>query len=211
MSLIEWSMQGTEFSHCNCDWGCPCQFDADPSHGDCRAYVFVQVDKGTFGDVSLDGWRWGAMFTWPGAVHEGNGTSQTIIDESASPEQRAALEAISHGRETEPGRLIWQIFSTTVETVLPTLYRPIDLSIDMDGRTAKVNVPGLIAGNAEPIPNEKHEGGHHVRMTLRNGFEFTDAEFVSGKSTATADLDVSFQDSHAHLARIHWGTHGVVR
>lgn len=211
MSYVDWSMQGTEFNHCNCTWGCPCQFNGDPSHGDCRAYAFVQIDKGHFGDVSLDGLRWGAMFSWPGAIHEGNGTCQVIIDERASPEQRAALDAISHGRETEPGRLIWQIFSTTVETVLPTLYRPIELKIDMTKRTARVTVPGLISGQADPIPNENHEGGHHVRMTLRNGFEFTEAEFVSGKSTATAELDVSFQDSHAHLARIHWSTHGVVR
>lgn len=210
MKYVEWSMQGTEFSHCNCNWGCPCQFEGDPTHGDCRAYAFVQVDQGHFGEVSLDGLRWGMMFAWPGPIHEGNGRCQSIIDESANAEQRAALEAVSHGRETEPGRLIWQIFSTTIETVLPTLYRPIDLGIDMSNRTARVTVPGLLSGQADPIPHGKYEDGHHVRMTLRNGFEFTEAEFVSGKSTATADFDVSFQDTHAHLARIHWGTHGVV-
>jgi len=204
-------MQGIEFSHCNCSWGCPCQFNGDPTHGDCRAYAFVRIDSGRFGDVPLDGLCWGAMFTWPGAIHEGNGTCQSIIDERATAEQRAALEAISHGRETEPGRLIWQIFSTTVETVLPTLYRPIKLTIDLAGRTARVQVPGVISGEAEPIPNENFAGGHQVRVTLPNGFEFTEADFVSGKSTATAKLDLSFQDTHAHLARIHWSTHGVVR
>jgi hypothetical protein len=211
MKLVDWSIQGTEFSHCNCNWGCPCQFNGDPSHGNCRAYCFVQVDRGRFGDVSLDGLDWGVMFSWPGAIHEGHGTCQSIIDERSAPEQRAALEAISHGRETEPGRLIWQIFSTTVENVLPTLYLPIDLRIDLAGRAAEVNVPGLIAGQAGPITHEKFSGGHHVRMILPNGFEFTEAEFVSGKSTGTAALDLSFQDTHAHLARIHWSTHGVVR
>jgi hypothetical protein len=211
MKLTAWSMQGTEFSHCNCNWGCPCQFNGDPSHGDCRSYCFVQIDNGRFGDVSLDGLRWGVMFSWPGPIHEGNGTCQTIIEERASPDQRAAIEAISHGRETEPGRLIWQIFSTTVETLLPTLYRPINLEIDYEGRTAKVDVPGLITGQAGPITHEKFSEGHHARMTLPNGFEFTEAEFVSGKSQATAELDVSFQDTHAHLARIHWSAHGVVR
>lgn len=211
MNLTEWSLRGTEFSHCNCNWGCPCQFNGDPSHGDCRAYFFVQIDEGYFGDVLLDGLRWGLMIAWPGAIHEGNGTSQSIIDQRATVEQRAALEAISQGRETEPGRLIWQIFSTTVETVLPTLYLPISLAIDMDARTAEVNVSGVVAGQAGPITHEKFEGGHQARVNLPNGFEFTEAEFVSGRSTATGKLDLNFQDTHAHLARIHWSTHGVVR
>jgi hypothetical protein len=107
--------------------------------------------------------------------------------------------------------LIWQIFSTTVEKVLPTLFRPITLRIDYTGRTAQVDVPGVLSGQAGPITHEKFGEGHHVRMTLPNGSEFTEAEFVSGRSTATAELDVSFQDTHAHLARIHWSTHGVVR
>ncbi|MDQ3970872.1 MAG: DUF1326 domain-containing protein, partial [Thermoproteota archaeon] len=21
---------------CNCDWGCPCQFNANPTHGNCE-------------------------------------------------------------------------------------------------------------------------------------------------------------------------------
>lgn len=27
MALTEWSLQGTEFANCNCNWGCPCQFN----------------------------------------------------------------------------------------------------------------------------------------------------------------------------------------
>ena len=57
-NLVEWSMQGTEFANCNCSVGCPCQFNALPTHGHCRAHTFVQIEKGYFGDVSLDGLRW---------------------------------------------------------------------------------------------------------------------------------------------------------
>jgi hypothetical protein len=210
MKLVEWSMQGTEFTNCNCGWGCPCQFNQNPTHGDCRAYIFVQIEKGRFGDVPLDGLRWCAMFSWPGAIHEGHGTCQSIIDERANPEQRAALEAISHGKETEPGRLIWQVFSTTVEEVKPTLYRAIDLNINIDARTAHGKVEGLIEGKGEPIPKIGVEGGHRIKLVIPEGFEFTEAEVISGSSTATAELDVSFKESHAHVVRFHWGTHGVV-
>jgi len=53
---------------------------------------------------------------------------------------------------------------------------------------------------------------HQVQMTLPTGFEFTEAEFVSGKSKASAGaIQLEFDGTHSHLARIHWGTHGVVR
>ncbi|HZI31640.1 MAG TPA: DUF1326 domain-containing protein, partial [Candidatus Binatia bacterium] len=97
---VEWEMQGTEYVNCNCAWGCPCQFNSPPTHGNCHATGFVQIDKGRFGKVSLDGLRWGVMGAWPAAIHLGNGRLQTIIDERATPEQRQAIETISHGGET---------------------------------------------------------------------------------------------------------------
>ncbi|MCU0787906.1 MAG: DUF1326 domain-containing protein, partial [Verrucomicrobia bacterium] len=100
---VEWTMQGTEYVNCNCAWGCPCQFNGPPSYGNCHAVGFVQIDKGRFGRTSLDGLRWGVVMAWPAAVHLGNGRMQTVIEESANPEQRTAIETVSHGGETEPG------------------------------------------------------------------------------------------------------------
>jgi hypothetical protein len=211
MALVEWSMQGTEFSNCNCDVGCPCQFNALPSHGNCRALTFVQIDKGRFGDVKLDGLRWGILGMWPGPIHLGNGTFQVIVDERADAKQRAAIDAIGHGRETEPGTLIWQVFSAMISNNLPTLFKRIDLSIDVDRGTAKLAVPGLIDGTSSPIANPVTGAPHRARVTLPTGFEFTDAEFTAGKAQATGPIELSFDNSHAHLARIHWSTHGVVR
>ena len=51
MAHVEWSMQGVEYNNCNCNWGCPCQFNSLPSHGDCRALCFVQIDRGHFGSI----------------------------------------------------------------------------------------------------------------------------------------------------------------
>jgi hypothetical protein len=212
MKLVEWSMQGTEFGNCNCNVGCPCQFNALPTHGNCRAHTFVQIDKGNFGDVPLDGLRWGILGSWPGPIHFGNGTFQTIVDDRADSHQRAAIESVSHGRETEPGTLIWQVFSTTVTKLLPTLFRPIELTIDLTARTAKLRVPGIAESSAASIRNPKTGAEHLARVTLPKGFEFTEAEFVSGNCKAESDsIDLDFNNTHAHLARIHWSTHGVVR
>ena len=212
MKLVEWSMQGTEFANCNCAYGCPCQFNALPTHGNCRAYGFVQIEKGHFGDVPLDGLRWGIMGSWPGPIHLGNGTFQSIVDQSANQQQRAALEAVSHGKETEPGTLIWQVFSTTVTKVLPTLFKSIDLTIDLKARTARVKVADVVEGRASSITNPVTGEEHHARITLPTGFEYTECEVVSGTGkTAGGPIELNFDGTYAQLARIHWSTHGVVR
>jgi hypothetical protein len=45
MALIEWQIRGTEMTNCNCNWGCPCQFNSLPTGGSCRALSFVQIDR----------------------------------------------------------------------------------------------------------------------------------------------------------------------
>jgi len=211
MKLTEWSMEGVEFANCNCGWGCPCQFNQLPTHGNCRAHTFVQIEKGSFGGVPLDGLCWGILAAWPGPIHLGSGTFQSVVDERADPKQRAALEAVSHGRETEPGKLIWQVFSTTVTKLLPTLFKPIELTVDLKARTASLRVPGLLDSSAESIRNPVTGADHRVKVVLPTGFEFTESEFVNGKASSTGEIELKFDGTHAHLSRIHWSTHGVVR
>ncbi len=208
---VEWSMEGLEFSNCNCSWGCPCQFNGMPTNGNCRAFCFVQIEKGRFDSVPLAGVRWGILGAWPNAIHLGGGTFMTVVDERANPQQRKAIETISHGHETEPGKLIWQVFSTTISKLLPTLYKPIDLKIDYQARTAQLKVDGLMEGHAESIRNPVTGAPHEVKVTMPTGFEFIESEVVSGKSRATGPIELALDGSHAHLARIHWSTHGVVR
>lgn len=208
---IDWSMQGLEFANCNCAWGCPCQFNGMPTHGNCCAFCFVSIEKGHFGDVPLSGLRWGILGAWPSAIHLGNGTFVSVIDEGADAKQRNAIEAVSHGKETEPGSLIWQVFSTTVTRFLPTLYKPIELSVDYSGRTARLKVPGVVEGQAESIRNPVTGAPHPVRVSMPTGFEFSESEVVNGKSKASGPIEFQLEGSHAHLARIHWSTRGVVR
>jgi hypothetical protein len=212
MKLVEWSMQGIEVVNCNCNTGCPCQFNSLPSHGNCCAYGFVQIEKGRFGDVVLDGLRWGVLASWPGAIHQGNGTLQTIVDSRADSKQCNAIEAVSHGKETETGKIIWQVFSTTVTKFLPTLYQPIDLRIDMKSLSAKVKVEGVVEGEISPIKNPITGAEHRAMIVLPNGFEYTEAECASGKGKASSGpITLNFDGTHAHVARVHWTTHGVIR
>ena len=35
--MTAWEIKGREFGNCNCDYSCPCQFNALPTHGHCHA------------------------------------------------------------------------------------------------------------------------------------------------------------------------------
>lgn len=214
MAFVEWRMQGIQISHCNCNIGCPCQFNALPSHGHCRAYMFGQIDKGVFGKTKLDGLRFGGLFQWPGPIHMGNGVAMPIVDEKADKDQRAAIEAVLHGKETEPGSLITQVFSMMLSKALPTQFKAIDLKIDEKAGTASVKVPGIIEARAEPIKNPVTGAAHRAKVTLPTGFEYQEAEFITGNGkgkTAGGEIDLDFKGTHAHIARLNWSTHGVVR
>jgi len=211
MSYVQWSIEGTEVANCNCAHGSPFQFAADPTNGYCRAHAWVLVDRGQFGAVNLDDTRFGVMVAWPGPIHRGDGILQVFVDDRCTPEQQHALELIARGEETEPGTLIWQIFSATVSKFLPTIIGRIDLAIDVDARTASVRVPALIEGHVEPIRNVATGEPQRARVALPDGTEYIEAEYASGRVKASGSIALDFAGTHAHLANIHWSTQGVVR
>ena len=51
MPDASWMIKGREFGHCNCAYGCPCQFNALPTYGDCQAVVGMQIDEGYHGST----------------------------------------------------------------------------------------------------------------------------------------------------------------
>ncbi len=210
MTDVEWTIKGREFIHCNCAYGCPCQFNALPTEGHCSAIGIVDIDEGHHGDTRLDGLRCGMIVSWPGAIHEGRGAVVPIIDERASDEQREALLRIMSGQDTEPGATFFQVFATTFETFHDPVFAPIDFEIDVERRSARVNVPGWIEARGEPIVNPVTGEEHRARINLPHGFEYDRCEVGRGWAETSGPLAVSLADSHAHFARLHMTGSGVV-
>lgn len=210
MSLTDWSMRGREFSACNCDFGCPCQFLALPTNGDCVATVAMQIDSGHFDKTKLDGLRWIATMGWPKAIHEGNGRCQVFIDERADAAQREALLTILSGQETVPGGTIFEVFSATITEMLEPQFVPIELSIDIAGRTGLAVVPGVIESRGEPIVNPITGEPHRARVMLPEGFEYSEAEYGSSTVSANGGVPMHTEQCHAHFCDIHMTQNGVV-
>ena len=206
--MTEWSIRGPHFANCNCDFGCPCQFNALPSDGTCRAVVAWHIDEGHYSDVKLDGLDIVNTYGWPGAVHQGNGELQSIIDERATPAQRAALVAILQGEGAEPGLIMLQIYRSMCSMVHEPVFAPIDLEIDMDARTAKLSVPGMIETTVAPILNPVTGAQHRARIDLPMGKEFFIAEVASGTTRGSGAVSLDFTNSHAHFVNNETTTSG---
>ena len=208
--MIEWFLKGREFGNCNCSYGCPCQFNALPTHGNCMAMCAYLFDEGRFGDVDLGGLRAAATWKWPGAVHQGNGTMQLIIDQRADTKQRQALLTIMSGGETQDRATMWWVYSSMCPTKLEPLFKPIEFEVDVDARRAHLLVPGIIETVGEPIRNPVTGIEHRARIDLPNGFEYRLGEVASGTTKATGGVKLDFAKTFGLCANIHLSHAGVV-
>lgn len=180
--MTPWEIQADELVTCNCAYGCPCQFNARPTHGNCEAMAGFQIKQGHFGDTRLDGLRAVGVLWWPGAIHEGGGKAFIIVDERADEAQRQALLTILGGEETDPGATVWNIFASTMEEVFEPVFKPIEIEVDVEARVGRVFVEGLAESSGEPIRNPVTGEPHRARIDLPNGFEYSLAE---GESSVT--------------------------
>ena len=81
--MTEWEIKGRELANCTCDYGCNCQFGGLPDKGHCHASFGLIIDQGHHGDTDLSGLKVGAIFKWPGPIHEGHGECVAFVDERA--------------------------------------------------------------------------------------------------------------------------------
>ncbi|MBT9385905.1 DUF1326 domain-containing protein [Pseudooceanicola sp. CBS1P-1] len=209
--MTPWEIHGFELVNCNCDTGCPCQFVSLPTKGACEAAAAFIIEKGHYGDVDLSGLKLAQVFKWPGAVHEGNGTMQTVIDDRATPEQRAALEQIATGGDTEEMATFWWVFSAMSPHKRETLFRPIEITLDYEARTGTARVVGVFDTDWGPLINPVTGAEHRARISLPEGFEYRLAEVGKATTKTYGDLSLTGNvDSHAHMAVLHIGNAGLL-
>lgn len=207
----KWMIRAREFSNCNCNHGCPCQFNAPATHGFCEALGAIAIDEGYFNDTKLDGLKFIGVFKWPGQIVEGNGQSQIIIDERANPKQREALKKIAHGESTAPGATHFYVFNSVVTKRHETLFAPISMEIDIEGRRARTQVKGLVESIGEPLVNPFSKQQDRRGIYNPSGFEYTYAEVGSGKTKVTAGLSLDLSDTYGQFCYLNMNQDGVIR
>ena len=170
-----------------------------------------EIERGFHGSTRLDGLRAAAIFRWPGPIHEGKGEGVQIIDKRATPEQRDALLRILQGEDTEPGATVFQVFASTCETLHEPIFADIDFELDIDGRTARARIEGVLEARGAPIVNPVTGAEHRVRIEQPNGFEFTSAEIGRGWGKTSGPVSYEISDTYGQFAEIHLCQSGIVR
>ncbi len=196
---VKWSLEADYLQACNCDYGCPCEFEAPPTMGYCEGVGAWRIDKGRYGDLKLDGLCFAFAARWPKAIHQGNGTVQLYFDEKADPKQREALVQIASG---QAGGLPFEIIVTTFNKVLEPKFAA--FKFDLKGKNSSVRIGDQFAAVMEPIKNPVTGEPESVAVEHGTGFIFKRAEVVSAKEcrAKAGELNFSYPNKCGFLSRV---------
>jgi len=213
VATTDWMIEGISFGNCNCAYGCPCQFEALPTHGSCRGFEVLRIDKGHYGGLDLSGLKVAMLYAWPGPIFEGKGELQAVIDTRADARQRTALERVLHGEDTEEAATHWWVFRAMSDTVHPTLFKPIEYEVDLDARTARAVIPGVLESTGRPIKPPHSDTEHRVKIQIPNGIEFEVAEIGSASSVSGVEcaIRLDLADSYGQFNMLRHSGRGVVK
>ena len=161
--IPEWNLNGDVLISCNCDYGCPCNFNALPSRGKCEGGWTWVVREGSFNGVRLDDLNFSVYVNWPGAIHEGNGEGVILVDERADERQRAAIATLVKGEVGGPwGTLAWTW--PNVHGPTPTRYE-----ISLNGIATRMKAGDAVLLESTPIKNPMTGAEVHPGIVLPEG------------------------------------------
>ncbi len=202
MATVKWKWTADYLQACNCDWGCPCNWNAPPKDGHCHGFGAYKIRSGRCGDVKLDGLHAAFTAKWPGQIHEGGGVGTVYIDERANPKQRQALLQIMSG---QAGGLPFEILAATLSRLLDPLFVPIDFKVA--GPRSSVTVGSVAKAVLEPIQSPVMGNPVEGKIVLEKGFVFKEALVTSLDVFTVMDREIrmAYPGQNGHYAVVEYG------
>lgn len=182
MNKLKWELEIELLMACNCNYGCPCSFEAPPTFGTCEAALAYRVVKGSYA-VPLDGLIWVLSAYWPGPLHEQNGHGVVYLDERAEGEQRKALEAIATGIAGGP----IGIFMSTITAGLEV--RTGAIEFHAEGKNSWFRVPEQVEVAFGPIRNPVSGEEHRASALLPDGMLTKREDYYSADTFTVNSAD----------------------
>ncbi len=196
----QWWAKGLLFENCCCQSVCPghVHFDQLCTLERCVGFWVIRFDEGEYHGVSLGGTAAVIAYDSPQHMIEGGWTEAIIIDDQASPEQRAAVETILGGRAGGQ----WAKLAPFVSRWLETRFLPI--RIEEEGTAKRVVIDGLLEGTVGDIRGRDRS----KPVTLENMFNQIHASTqVIATGSATYDdgvIQVNTEGTHGLHSRFQW-------
>jgi len=204
-----WKVHTYFLDACNCDWGCPCQFNAKPTHGNCEGVAGYHIVTGTYGtNVKLDGLNMALIASWPGPLHKGHGKASYYIDNRADEKQFEALSNIITGRA---GGGPFAVYASTIAEIQEP--KRAKVRFQTKDIRSRVSVFGMIREDKkqgirqkgeqsqniiaeawlEPIRNPVTGNVHRAIIEIPEGFESSRMDQASMKRLVANDGYLSFR------------------
>ena len=201
---MDWLFEGEWFKNCNCDPGCPCDFNQAPTHPNCEGLVGMRITKGHVDDVDVSGLHWAGVVWWPGRMDEGNGRMQLLIDERADTEQR---EALLHALAEGEGDTLMDIVRAVCPTIDEVLYVPFEWEFDLANRSGRLRAGDVLETDVETLRGfGDPPPPYQILVTIPGGFEYTGEGNSAETAVATKlrfDGAFSFHHENGHSSMAH--------
>jgi hypothetical protein len=189
--IPNWHIEADYVETCNCDYGCPCNFNGFPTYGFCRALILYHIRSGFYASTSLDGLDIVTAVSWPKAIHEGNGTVQLFLTKNISQEQKNAVITIFSGQAKGDGP--FALFAPTYKYILePQL---VDLHVNINGKKSSFSIPGVLDVKLENFVNPVTGEEQDTKIQLPKGFIWKLAEAAKTKIMNISTPNLNFDDS----------------
>jgi len=196
-TMSEWRVTGDVLIACNCDWGCPCNFNARPSRGFCEGGWIWLIENGRVDDVELGGLGVAVFSKWPGAIHEGGGRAACYIDDRADASQRAVLTRVVRGEIGGP----WGLFNKTYDLAPPVFAR---FDVRMAQHASRAAIGNAVHLELQKIRNPVTHNEVHPEIVLPEGLVVKRGGLAASTVFRVSELGLDHSGQYAAFGRFEY-------
>jgi hypothetical protein len=188
----DWAVKASFTDACSCNLSCPCVYGSPPTQGFCEGNGLVEVKKGHYGDVNLDGVSAVVTYHMGG---DGTWAKYYVSDKASDPQMKAMSKLIPAALGFLDGARV-----LTVEKAPVTAKRAdSQVSFSVPASTAAIERVQGIDGKpimVQHLPAKGFPSPEFIDYTLYKSVELTHSAANggfshSGKSAHTSEIDAS--------------------
>ena len=193
----KWQVSGDWFDVCSCSIPCPCTFAQTPTNGFCEGVLAYHINKGKYGETSVDGLNALFLSYFKGNIWAGETKASMafFFDERADEKQRKALQMIFMGKA---GGFMSE-FSKLVGENRGVSFAPIEFKVAEDLAYWSAEIPDKVVAKAEALTGPMTPQGKRVQLYNAPGSETGPGTVATWGKAVSNEVDA---------AGFHWEWNG---